>query len=123
VGLGVSGAPDAQPVAAGEDRCPFLRRRAPGLDRPTRRPLDRLSPDNVRELARLCGGGSFGPLAEVYVLLLGIGGGRPGESAGVQDSELDAPDEGMGEVASRGPTAGASIPSSSTSTTIRRGAR
>ena len=27
-------------------------------------------------------GGSFGPLAEVYVLLLGIAGGRPGESAG-----------------------------------------
>ena len=58
----------------------------------TVRPVDRsvvLSPNHVRELARLCGGGPFGPLAEVYVLLLGIAGGRPGESAGVVASDLD----------------------------------
>ena len=65
------------------------------------RPVDRtivLAPDHVRELARICGDGPFGPLAEVYVLLLGIGGGRPGESAGVYTAELDAPVDGMGEV-------------------------
>ena len=65
------------------------------------RPVDRtivLAPDHVRELARICGDSPFGPVAEVYVLLLGIGGGRPGESAGVHTAELDAPANGMGEV-------------------------
>lgn len=56
------------------------------------RPVDRtivLAPNHVRELAELCGEGSFGPLAEVYVLLLGIAGGRPGESAGVEVEDLE----------------------------------
>jgi hypothetical protein len=46
------------------------------------KPVDRtivLAPNQVRELGRLCGERSFGPLAEVYVLLLGIAGGRPGD--------------------------------------------
>ncbi len=67
----------------------------------TVRPVDRsivLAPVHVRELAQLCSEGSFGPVAELYVLLLGIAGGRPGESAGVDDSDLDAPGNGMGEV-------------------------
>lgn len=67
----------------------------------TVRPVDRtivLAPGHVRELAQLCGQGSFGPLAEVYVLLLGIAGGRPGESAGVRTDELDTPPDRMGEV-------------------------
>lgn len=67
----------------------------------TVRPVDRtvvLSPEHVRELARVCGERSFGPLAEVYVLLLGIVGGRPGESAGVHRSEIVAGSQGMGEV-------------------------
>lgn len=67
----------------------------------TVRPVDRsivLAPGHVRELADLCGKGSFGPLAEVYVLLLGIAGGRPGESAGVRTDELNTPTDGMGEV-------------------------
>lgn len=67
----------------------------------TVRPVDRtivLAPQHVRELARLCGQGSFGPLSEVYILLLGIAGGRPGESAGVRTSELDAAAEGIGHV-------------------------
>jgi integrase len=34
----------------------------------------------------------------VYILLLGIAGGRPGESAGVHDTDIDAPARGMGEV-------------------------
>ena len=56
------------------------------------RPVDRtivLAPSHVRELAEVCGEGSFGPLAEVYVLLLGIAGGRPGESAGVEAEDLE----------------------------------
>ena len=57
-----------------------------------------LAPNHVCELGRLCGERSFGLLAEVYVLLLGIAGGRPGESAGVQTNELDAPSNRMGEV-------------------------
>ena len=60
------------------------------------RPVDRtivLAPDHVRELARLCGEGSFGPLAEVYVLLLGIAGGRPGESSGVETGDLELTSE------------------------------
>jgi hypothetical protein len=48
-----------------------------------------LAPSHVRELANICGDGSFGPLAEVYILLLGIAGGRPGESAGVEITDLD----------------------------------
>jgi integrase len=67
----------------------------------TVKPVDRtivLAPDHVRELGHLCGERSFGPLAEVYVLLLGIAGGRPGESAGVQTNELDTPSSRMGEV-------------------------
>ncbi len=67
----------------------------------TVRPVDRtvvLAPAHVRELASLCGQGGFGPLAEVYVLLLGIAGGRPGESAGVEISDLDVSGEGVGEV-------------------------
>jgi len=67
----------------------------------TVRPVDRsivLSPDHVRELARLCGQGSFGALAEVYVLLLGIAGGRPGESAGVHRSEITVDNPDSGEV-------------------------
>ena len=58
----------------------------------TVRPVDRtivLAPNHVRELANICGNGSFGPLAEVYILLLGIAGGRPGESAGVEIDDLD----------------------------------
>ena len=65
------------------------------------KPVDRtvvLAPDHVRELAWLCGEGSFGPLAEVYVLLLGIAGGRPGESAGVHRSELEVSPQDIGEV-------------------------
>lgn len=68
---------------------------------PTVRPVDRtivLGPKHVRELAALCGEGGFGPLAEVYVLLLGIGGGRPGESAGVEANDLRLPAAGVGEV-------------------------
>jgi hypothetical protein len=56
------------------------------------RPVDRtivLAPNHVRELAEVCGEGSFGRLAEVYVLLLGIAGGRPGESAGVETQDLE----------------------------------
>jgi hypothetical protein len=67
----------------------------------TVRPVDRtivLAPNHVRELAAICGDGPFGPLAEVYVLLLGIAGGRPGESAGVHRAELRVPPRGMGEV-------------------------
>jgi hypothetical protein len=67
----------------------------------TLKPVDRsivLSPFHVRDLARLCGEGSFGPLAEVYVLLLGIAGGRPGESAGVHEADIEASGRGMGEV-------------------------
>jgi integrase len=48
-----------------------------------------LSPAHVRELAAICGEYSFGPLAEVYILLLGIAGGRPGESAGVETEDLE----------------------------------
>jgi hypothetical protein len=64
-------------------------------------PVDRtvvLAPTHVRELALLCGQGDFGRLAEVYVLLLGIAGGRPGESAGVEISDLDVSGDGVGEV-------------------------
>jgi hypothetical protein len=57
-----------------------------------------LAPDHVRELASICGEGPFGPLAEVYILLMGIAGGRPAESAGVHRAELTAPAEGMGDV-------------------------
>jgi hypothetical protein len=67
----------------------------------TVKPVDRtivLAPGHVRELARMCGEGSFGPLAEVYILLLGIAGGRPGESAGVDEADIDAPARGTGEV-------------------------
>jgi integrase len=67
----------------------------------TVRPVDRtivLSPEHVRELGRLCGESSFGPPAEVYILLLGIAGGRPGESAGVQRSEITVAGQGMGRV-------------------------
>jgi len=67
----------------------------------TVKPVDRtivLAPEHVRELARICGQGPFGPLAEVYILLLGIAGGRPGESAGVHRSEISTPTTGMGEV-------------------------
>ena len=62
----------------------------------TVRPVDRtivLAPNHVRELANICGDGSFGPLAEVYILLLGIAGGRPGESAGVEIDDLDLDSE------------------------------
>jgi integrase len=67
----------------------------------TVRPVDRrivLAPKHVRELAALCGEGGFGPLAEVYVLLLGLGGGRPGESAGVEVRDLHFPATGVGEI-------------------------
>ncbi len=67
----------------------------------TVRPVDRtvvLAPAHVRELALLCGQGDFGALAEVYVLLLGIAGGRPGESAGVEIPDLDLSGDGVGEV-------------------------
>ncbi len=67
----------------------------------TVRPVDRtivLSPQHVRELAGLCGVGIFGPLAEIYILLLGIAGGRPGESAGVHRSEITVDGHGMGKV-------------------------
>lgn len=67
----------------------------------TVRPVDRtvvLAPAHVRELVALCGQVGFGPLAEVYVLLLGIAGGRPGESAGIKISELDLSGDGAGEV-------------------------
>ena len=55
-------------------------------------------PKYVRELAGLCGEGSFGSLAEVYILLLGIAGGRPGGSAGVHRSEITVASRGMGKV-------------------------
>lgn len=67
----------------------------------TVKPVDRtivLAPKHVRELARLCGAGSFGPLSEVYILLLGVGGGRPGESTGVETADLLLPCQGGGEV-------------------------
>ncbi len=60
------------------------------------RPVDRtvvLAPSHVRELAEVCGEGSFGPLPEVYVLLLGIAGGRPGESTGVEAEDLELTSE------------------------------
>lgn len=78
------------------DPWPLLKTRtrssAGGRRGSTVRPVDQtivLAPYHVRELARLCGEFSFGPLAEVYVLLLGIAGGRPGESAGVDIRDLD----------------------------------
>jgi integrase len=67
----------------------------------TVRPVDRtivLSPKHVRELAALCGEGCFGSLAEVYILLLGIAGGRPGETAGVHRPEITVGRTGMGAV-------------------------
>ena len=67
----------------------------------TVKPVDRtivLSPNHVRELARVCGEGPFGPLAEVYVLLLGIAGGRPAESAGVHIADLDVGSGSSNEV-------------------------
>lgn len=67
----------------------------------TVRPIDRtivLAPQHIRDLAALCGEGPFGPLAEVYILLLGIAGGRPGESAGVESSDFQLPAESVGEV-------------------------
>ncbi|MBO0692666.1 MAG: site-specific integrase, partial [Acidimicrobiaceae bacterium] len=74
---------------------------AGGRRNTTVRSVDRtivLAPVHVRELAQLCGKGPFGPLAEVYILLLGIAGGRPGESAAVRTDDLDTPPNRMGEV-------------------------
>jgi integrase len=90
-----------------KDPWPLLRTRirssAGGRRGSTVRPVDRsvvLSPDQVRALARICGELSFGPMAEAYVLLLGVAGGRPGESIGVEYEDLELSTE-LGEVTYR----------------------
>ena len=92
----------------------------------TVKPVDRtivLSPHHVRELARFCAEGPFGPLAEVYVLLLGIAAGRPGESAGVHIADLDVGSGSSDEVRFKRTSRAASTRASWMRTMIRSGVR
>jgi hypothetical protein len=92
---GVS-APVPDPPVARATGSPAGRHRAATVG-----PVDRaiiLAPGHVRELAGICGQGAFGPMAEAYILLLGVAGGRPGESAAVRTRDLILTPGGTGHV-------------------------
>ena len=78
--------------------------RLPRAGAPALEPVDCalvLAPAHVRELAQLCGGLGLGARAEAFVLLLGVGGGRLGETLAVAGDDLHLPAAGMGTVTFR----------------------
>ncbi len=89
LGMGLRWQRAARPLADPQDPDTVVGRWAARFHDPAGRPHNRPCSQSGTRASQRVRSGSFGPLAEVYVLLLGIAGGRPGESLGVEVADLD----------------------------------